>query len=231
MNKYAFEIINKISELGFEAYIVGGFARDLYMGINTKDIDICTSARYEDLKNYFKIKKVAFGSMIIKYKFHTFEVTTFRKELGYVKNRFPKKIEYVKTLAEDLERRDFIINTLCIDKEGNFVDLKDAASDIDAKIIRCVGDADTKIEEDSLRILRAIRFAAMFNFKLDHNLKKAIKKHGYLLRQLSDRRKKEEVKRIMNADYKIYAVELMIELGIYEELRPYILKYIRSLKK
>ena len=142
------------------------------------DIDMCTNAKYDDLKDTFEITKGNFGSMRLKYKDYDFEITTFRKEFEYEKNRFPKNIEFVNTLAEDLERRDFTINTLCIDKNGSFIDLLDAKNDIDNKIIRCVGDSDFKISQDVLRSLRAIRFATILNFEIDNDLKESIKKHA-----------------------------------------------------
>jgi len=214
MYDVAIEILNKISDLGYEAYIIGGFSRDLYLGINNSDIDMCTNAKYDDLKDTFEITKGNFGSMRLKYKDYDFEITTFRKEFEYEKNRFPKNIEFVNTLAEDLERRDFTINTLCIDKNGSFIDLLDAKNDIDNKIIRCVGDSDFKISQDVLRSLRAIRFATILNFQIDNNLKESIKKYNYLLTNLSDKRKKEEVNKILNSKNKEYGLSLIVELEL-----------------
>lgn len=216
------EILNKINDLGYVAYIIGGYPRDLYLGINNSDIDMCTNARYEDLKDYFFITKGNFGSMRLKYKDYEFEITTFRKESEYDKNRFPKNIEFVNTLEEDLERRDFVINTLCIDKNGEYVDLLGCRKDIENKIIRCVGNSDYKISQDILRSLRAIRFATVLNFKIDNNLKESIKKYGYLLNNLSNKRKKEELDKILNSNNKEYGLSLIKELGleIYLKIEP-----------
>lgn len=214
MYDVAIQILNKIKEIGFEAYIVGGYPRDLYLGFNNSDIDICTNAKYEDLKDYFEISKGNFGSMRLKYKDQEFEITTFRKESEYDKNRFPKNIEFVNTLEEDLERRDFVINTLCIDKNGKYVDILGAKEDIDNKIIRCVGDSDYKISQDILRSLRAVRFATILNFQIDDRLKESIKKYSYLLDNLSDKRKKEELDKILNSNNKEYGLSLLRELDI-----------------
>lgn len=214
MYKCALEVLNNINKMGYEAYIVGGFPRDLYLGINNLDIDICTNAKYADLKNYFQIISNNFGSMILKYKDYNFEVTTYRRELTYEKNRFPKKIEFVNTLQEDLIRRDFIINTLCIDLNGKYIDLLGAKHDLDNKIIRCVGNSDEKISQDILRSLRAIRFATILNFEIDNELKKSIKKHNYLLDNLSNKRKKEELNKILNSDNKDYGIRLLKELDL-----------------
>lgn len=216
MFECAIEILNKIGNQ-YEAYIIGGYPRDLYIGNINKDIDITTNATKEQLKEIFKEYEIierGFGSVILSYNNYQFEITTYRKEIGYTKNRFPKKIEYVNTLEEDIKRRDFVINTLCIDKNGEYVDLLDARKDIDNKIIRCVGNSDLKIEEDILRSLRAIRFATILNFKLDDELKQSIKKYSYLLDNLSNKRKEEELNKILSNKNKEYGISLMKELKI-----------------
>lgn len=225
MYNCAIEVLNKISELGYEVYIIGGYCRDLYLGFFNDDIDICTNAKYDDLKDYFSIAKGNFGSMVLKYKNYEFEVTTFRKEGEYDKNRFPKKVEFVDTLEEDLKRRDFIINTLCIDKKGDFIDLLGARNDLDNKIIRCVGNCDYKISQDILRSLRAIRFATILNIKIDDELKESIKKYSYLLANLSDKRKKEEIDKILNSDNKEYGLLLIYVLGLNIYLNNDLLQY------
>lgn len=216
MYEKAIEILNKIS-IKYEAYIVGGYPRDLYLGKISNDIDITTSATNEELKEIFseyEIKQMGFGSMVLIYEGYKFQITTYRKEIGYEKNRFPKKIEYTSTLKEDLKRRDFIINTLCIDKLGNYVDLMNARKDIENKIIRCVGNSDLKIKEDILRSLRAVRFATTLNFKLDEELKNSIKKYNYLIKNLKDNRKRQELDKIYNSSNKSYGIKLLKELGI-----------------
>ena len=221
MYKEALKLVNKISALGYETYIIGGFPRDKYLGKRNKDIDICTQARYDDLKKFFKIKSHNFGSMRIRYGLHEYEVTTFRKEDVYTKNRFPKSITYVDSLKEDLERRDFVINTLCIDRDGKYVDLLNAKDDIDKKIIRCVGDCDLKISQDILRSLRAIRFATILDFDIDPYLQEAIKKYGHLLNNLSDKRKKEELKKIYKSPNRKKGIQYIIDLGLYQYLKDF----------
>lgn len=219
MYKDALEILNIINDLGYESYIIGGYPRDLYLGIENPDIDMCTNAKYEDLKDTFEITSNNFGSMTLIYKNNKYEITTYRKEYEYEKNRFPKKIEFVKTLEEDLQRRDFIINTLCIDKDGNYIDLLGAIKDLDNKIIRCVGNSNLKISEDILRSLRAIRFATILNFEIDETLKQSIKKYNYLLDNLSDKRKKEELDKILNSNNKDYGLSLIKELDLEKYLK------------
>lgn len=216
MYKEALNLL-KIINNKYEAYIIGGYSRDLYMGNINSDIDITTSATKEQLKELFKDYEIidrGFGSVILIYNDYQFEITTYRKEYEYDKNRFPKKIEFIKELSEDLKRRDFVINTLCINEFGEYVDLLNARGDIDNKIIRCVGNSDIKISEDILRSLRAIRFATILNFKLDEELKNSIKKYNYLINNLSKKRKEEELNKILNSDNKEYGISLLKELEI-----------------
>ena len=111
-----------------------------------------------------------------------------------------KMTEFVNSLKDDLQRRDFIINTLCIDKDGNFVDLMKAINDIDNKIINCVGEANIKLSEDPLRILRCIRFACKLNFTINEDVTNSIKKYTYKLKSLSNKRVKKEINAILKLE-------------------------------
>lgn len=225
MYEIALEILKKIKQHSFEAYIIGGYPRDLYLGKINKDIDICTNAKYEDLKSIFKeIQENKYGSYKIKYKDNEYEITTFRKEIGSIKNRYPKKIKYTKKLKKDLKRRDFIMNTLCINEKEEYVDLLGAKKDIDNKIIRLIG-SKIKIEEDSLRILRAIRFATVLNFKIDRKLDKAIEKYKENLQNLSFDRKKQELEKILANKNIKYGIRLIKEY----ELEKYLSINIKDL--
>ncbi len=215
----ALEILNIIEENHFEAYIIGGFSRDLYLGINSNDIDICTSATKDDLEKLFLIKHYnAYGVTIISYDDSLFEITTFREESDYMNCRIPTKIKFIKSLEKDLERRDFTINTLCIDKTGNYIDILNAMDDIDKKIIKVVGNTFFKIEEDALRILRAIRFATTLNFKLDNELIKAISIYKDNINKLSKNKIKEEINKILNSNNKELGIKLLKEFDLEQYL-------------
>ena len=221
MYNTALELLNKFNEANFKAYIVGGFPRDLYINKKSTDVDICTNATPKEIKEIFKDSKInneQYGSVSLIYNNVRFEITTFRKEKKYENNRYPVKIKYIDNLIDDLLRRDFTINTLCIDSEGNYIDLLNAKQDIDNKIIKCVGDANKKIKEDILRSLRAIRFATILNFKLDDKLKKAIKKNKKLTKKLSYYRKKEELEKIFSSPNCKYGLDLIKELELDKEL-------------
>ena len=217
MNDTARIILNKINENGFQAYLVGGYPRDLYLGRISTDFDICTNATPKDLKEIFgdvKQHLEQYGSVTVYLNNFRFEITTFRKDIKYINNRKPIEIEYIDNLEDDLKRRDFTMNTMCLDKDGNLIDLLNGKQDIDNKIIKTVGDAEKKISEDSLRILRAIRFATILDFKLDNVLKIAIVNNKDLLKSLSHYRKKEELDKIFSSNNSKYGINLIKELGL-----------------
>ena len=221
MNETALKVLKKINSNGYQAYLVGGYPRDLYLGRNSMDFDICTSATPKELKQIFggsMLPSEEYGSVTLIVNNIRFEITTFRKDIKYLNNRKPIEIEYVDNLIEDLERRDFTMNTMCIDSNGQLIDLLGGKEDINDKVIRTVGNANMKIYEDSLRILRAIRFATTLNFELDEDLKEAIKRHKDLLKSLSYYRKKEELDKIFSSTNSSYGINLIKELGLDESL-------------
>lgn len=221
MNKSILNVLKIINKNGYKSYLVGGYPRDMYMGVKSIDYDICTDATPKEIKEIFGLSVLPaeqYGSVTLIYDNKRFEITTFRKDIKYLNNRKPVEIEYINNLEDDLKRRDFTMNTMCIDSDGNLIDLLNGKSDIDNKIIKAVGDADKKVSEDSLRILRAIRFATVLNFKLDEDLKKAIKKNKSLLKSLSYFRKKEELDKIFSSPNNSYGISLIKELGISEDL-------------
>jgi len=221
MYNTSIRILNRIIDKGYKAYIVGGYPRDLYLNRKSVDIDICTNASPKELKDIFHdiiLPTDAYGSVSLVYNNIRFEITTFRKEIKYENNRLPVKIKYINSLLEDLKRRDFTINTLCMDNEGNIIDLLNGRVDLDNKIIKIVGNSRYKLKEDCLRILRAIRFATILDFELDNNLIKSIKKNGYLLKKLSYFRKKEELDKIFSSPNVKKGISLIQELGLDKPL-------------
>ena len=229
MYNKALEVLNIFNNYGYVAYIVGGYPRDMILGIKTNDIDICTNAKPKEIINIFDTDSVSdnsYGSVRVIYKNCLFDVTTFRKDIKYEDNRKPIKIKYISDLKKDLLRRDFTINTMCIDKDGNIIDMLNAKDDIDKKVIKTVGNPRYRIKEDSLRILRAIRFASVLNFDIDDKTMNYIKKYGYLLKGLSYSRKKEELGKIFSAKNKEKGRRLILESGIDKYLEINNLKEI-----
>lgn len=218
MYESALEILKSLNDKGFSAYIVGGYPRDLYLGKISSDIDICTSATYSDLKEIFdNVHNIKYGSYVLNYNDYTYEITTFRKEKGYIGNRFPSKVTFTNSLLKDLKRRDFTINTLCIDSNGNFIDLMHARIDINHKLIKLVG-GKSKIDEDSLRILRAIRFATILHFNIDLKLSKAIVECRNNLVNLSFDRKRNELEKIFSDSNCSYGISLIKQYGLEKVL-------------
>lgn len=196
LNKIAKEILEKLENHGYTAYIVGGYVRDFLLGKTTNDIDICTDATTKEMMKIFSGTANEYGSFNLKVNDVNIDITTFRREQNY-ESRRPTTITYTKDLKTDLLRRDFTINTICMDKEDHIVDILNGTKDLEEKKIRMVGDIDTKLKEDPLRILRAIRFATTLDFTLEENLQKAIIKNRYLVKNLSTYRMKEEISKIL----------------------------------
>ncbi|MEG0026424.1 MAG: hypothetical protein RR847_04685 [Bacilli bacterium] len=213
----AIEILKEIENKGFKAYIVGGYPRDIYLNRQSVDIDICTSATPKQLKKIFEniiLPLEQYGAVVIKKNKFNFEITTFRKDLEYQDNRKPLKVVYVDNIEDDLKRRDFTINALCINSSGETLDLIGAINDLNSQKVKAIGNPRTKLKEDSLRILRAIRFATILDFKLDDELKKYIKKYGYLLKKLSIYRRKEELNKIFSSPNCLYGLKLIKQLKL-----------------
>ena len=217
MYKNAIEILKILEQNNYEAYIVGGYVRDKLLNKNSNDIDIATSATPKEIMKLFDItsdKEMKYGAVNIIYKKNKYDLTTFRKELKYEDNRKPVKLKYIKNIKKDLLRRDFTINTLCINSKGEILDFLNVKQDLNKKIIKTVGNPRYRIKEDVLRILRAVRFASNLNFRIEEKTKHYIKINAKLLKKLSYQRKKEELNKIFLSTNKEQAKELLLELKL-----------------
>ena len=185
MKEIGIEVLNTIYNYGYEGYIVGGFVRDYLLEIKSIDIDITTNATPMELKNIFpniEISNRNYGSVTLNYKNYRFEITTYRKDMEYMDNRHPSSIVYVNDLKTDLLRRDFTINAICMDKDGNIIDLLNGKLDLDNKIIKSISESNKSFQDDALRILRAIRFATVLDFEISEEVKNAIIANKHLLK-------------------------------------------------
>ncbi len=217
----ALNILKLIEDNSYEAYIVGGFVRDYLMGKKSNDVDITTNARPKDLIKIFpnaNFDNALYGSVVVYLNGIRFEITTYRSEGSYLDNRHPDVVNYVDDLKIDLKRRDFTINTICMDKDGNIVDLLNSKSDIDNKIIKMVIEPLESFKIDSLRILRAIRFATTLDFELALDVKEAIMQSKYLLKDLSINRKKSELDKIFSSPNIEKGIKLIKELDLIDVL-------------
>ena len=200
MNRELFEYLNKLfKENGFSIFEVGGSVRDELLGLEVYDYDFATDATPEEMMKFLPDASDVFakyGCIKYKGKFGRAEITTFRTESDYDDYRHPKTINFVKTLEEDYKRRDFTINAIYKDVDGGIHDPTHGVFDLNNKIIRFIGDPETRIKEDPLRILRAKRFASKLGFKIDDNSLEAIEKLSYLLEKLNSDKIKEEERKI-----------------------------------
>lgn len=217
MEKNIKKILETLENEGYQAYLVGGYVHDYLLGVTSFDVDIATDALPKDIHRIFNSSKNNYGSVNIKVDKLNVDITTFRKDLNYV-NRRPSKVVYINNLKEDLERRDFTINAICMNKNGKIIDLLNGCKDLDRRTIKMIGSIDVKLKEDPLRIMRAIRFACILDFKIEDELYEKIKEYSYLVGDLSKERIKNELDKILISKNYKYGLELMKDTKISEVL-------------
>ncbi len=200
------KIIEKIQNSGFEAYAVGGCIRDSIMGLVPHDWDICTSALPEETldilgKTNIITNGLKHGTVTVKFDKELYEITTFRIDGVYSDNRRPESVTFVRSLREDLARRDFTINALAYNYNKGLCDFFGGEEDIKNKIIRCVGNPVKRFREDGLRILRALRFSSRLGFKIEEKTSAAIHENAFLLKNISAERTVSELLGIIDGEY------------------------------
>ncbi len=231
MEKVIYNVLKKLEDSNYESYIVGGYVRDKLLGKKGFDIDITTKARPKEVLELFPeydVKLHDYGNVSFEIDNYKFDITTFRKDIKYEDNRKPERVEYIDSFEEDLLRRDFTINSICINVNDKIIDLHNGRKDLKKRIIRSIGDPDFKVEEDALRILRAVRFASLFKFNIEDSLKKAIIKNKNLLKNLSYERKREELNKVFCSKYKKYGVQLLKDLELVDVLDLKDIEYVLS---
>ncbi len=225
--KKAVNIFNQLKKAGFEAYFAGGAVRDELMGIAASDIDIATSAKPEEIKKLFPNsfdRGKQFGVMASVESNCEFEIATFRSDIGILDHRHPKEIKFTNA-EEDAKRRDFTINALFYDPEkSEIIDYVGGVEDLEKKILRFVGKAQERIDEDYLRMLRAVRFSARFNFPINEEGKEAIKKNSAKITKVSTERIRDELSKMLVNKNRVKAVEMMGEFGLLNLFLPEVLK-------
>ena len=196
-------IINELNKSGFEAYAVGGCVRDSILGRIPNDWDITTNAKPLDVKNIFKRTVdtgLKHGTVTVLIGKEPYEVTTYRIDGEYEDSRHPKEVSFTSDLKEDLLRRDFTINAMAYNDSDGLVDIFGGMEDIDAKVIRCVGEPKERFSEDALRLLRAIRFAAQLGYDIEGKTYEAIKELSPTLKNISAERIQAELNKILVSD-------------------------------
>lgn len=193
-------ILNILHEHGYEAYAVGGCVRDALLGREPEDWDITTSAKPEQVKELFRRTidtGIQHGTVTVMLDKDGFEVTTYRIDGDYLDGRHPKEVIFTSSLVEDLRRRDFTINAMAYSKEDGIVDAFDGMGDLERGVIKCVGEAKERFEEDALRILRAIRFGAQLDFDIEEQTRTAIEELAPTLEKISAERIRVELDKLL----------------------------------
>ena len=196
------QLMNRLRARGFSAYAVGGCVRDQLRGLVPHDWDICTSARPDEMKAVFAGEHLVetglkHGTLTVVMDHVPYEVTTYRVDGAYADHRHPDQVSFVSDIREDLSRRDFTVNAMACDAEGQVLDLFAGRADLAAGVIRCVGDPDARFGEDALRILRALRFASVLDFTVEGETSRAILKAYPTLAQVAAERKREELLKLL----------------------------------
>lgn len=170
-------VLNQLRSFGYEAYIVGGAVRDLLLGTEPYDYDVATNAMPEKVYEIFDHCSmptgIRHGTITVLGQVNV-EVTTYRKDGAYADHRHPESVEFTDRIEEDLRRRDFTVNAMAMDVEGNIIDPFGGREDLERKILRTVGDAEERFFEDALRMLRCLRFAATLGFSIEEATEKAL---------------------------------------------------------
>lgn len=194
--KLFLELATLYKNHGYQLYMVGGSVRDYLLNIPLTDMDLVTDATPIEEKEFLENADYTFerfGSIKLKYKDVKFDITTFRKEAGYVDLRHPNVIYFTKDIKEDYSRRDLSINALYLDSDLHVIDFVNGVSDLKLGIIRMIGDPIKRIKEDPLRIIRIYRFSLDLNFKVDIELENIINQNKDLLKKLRKEKIIEEI--------------------------------------
>lgn len=227
----AIRVIETLNNSGYEAYLVGGCVRDMLMGVEPHDWDICTNATPEETKRVMKEHKIytfdsgiKHGTITAVINGENYEVTTYRSEADYSDGRHPDKVEFITDIHEDLKRRDFTINAMAYNPlTGELIDDFNGHLDLKNGIIRAVGNASERFDEDSLRILRALRFAIKYQFNIDEYTSLSMHRQHGLLVNISKERITDEVRKMLTSGkpVKVHFMEYKDIIGtIIPEIIP-----------
>ncbi|MEI3604753.1 CCA tRNA nucleotidyltransferase [Pseudogracilibacillus sp. SE30717A] len=217
----AAEVITRLENNGYEAYFVGGCVRDSLLQREIKDVDIATSASPEKVQELFeKVIPVGVehGTVVVRYKGKSYEVTTFRKEGTYSDQRHPDEVIFINNIDDDLKRRDFTINSLAMNKEGEIIDLFNGRADIEQRIIRSVGNPKDRFLEDPLRIIRALRFASQLGFQIEKNTFLQMRQQQKEIETVAVERLTIEITKLFQGEYVQNGLNYLIEVEAFKYL-------------
>ena len=196
------ELLLRLREAGYAAYVVGGCVRDTMLGLTPHDWDLCTSALPEEMLEVFRGERLAetglkHGTLTVIRNHVPYEITTFRVDGAYTDHRHPDAVSFVDDIQEDLARRDFTVNAMAYSPVEGLRDPFGGREDLDRRLIRCVGTPAHRFEEDALRILRALRFASTYDFTIEEETDAAIRSMAGDLSRVAPERKREELLKLL----------------------------------
>ncbi len=233
MKQHAVQIVRTLREAGYQAYLVGGCVRDLLLGREPADYDVGTSATPQQVMRVFpKTWAVGaqFGVVLVPVddgasQGKTIEVATFRSDGLYSDGRHPDEVRYTQDPREDAQRRDFTINGMMLDPvKDEVLDVVGGRADLHAGIVRTIGSAEGRFGEDKLRMLRAVRFAARFGYRIDADTFAAIQRLAPQIHQVSRERVRDEISKMLTEGHAKEAFELLDQSGLLEQVLPEITK-------
>jgi tRNA nucleotidyltransferase (CCA-adding enzyme) len=219
--KKAIPLLNKIEQAGYEAYFVGGSVRDYLMDRQINDVDIATSAFPSEVKEIFPHTVdvgIEHGTVLVLENGEEYEITTFRTESEYNDYRRPEAVKFIRSLVEDLKRRDFTMNSIAMDISGEIHDPFNGYEDIQSGVIRSVGSAKERFSEDALRMMRAVRFVSQLGFALEMETNKALAEHHSLLKHIAIERITQEFEKLLSGQNKQKALEFLLSSNLYNHL-------------
>lgn len=231
--KQAIPILEKIEQAGYEAYFVGGSVRDYLLHKKNDDVDIATSATPEEIKTIFtKTVDVGIehGTVLVLFNGQAYEITTFRSESEYEDFRRPKNVQFIRSLYDDLKRRDFTMNAIAMDRDGQLIDPFLGFEAIQKNVIQTVGNPGDRFSEDALRIMRAVRFVSQLSFTIEDITFNALKENGSLLENISIERKTKEFEKLLCGIDRKKSIHILLEAELHHYL-PGLKKENETLKK
>jgi len=219
--KEVVELMKKFQENKFQIYVVGGAVRDALLNKEVDNWDFTTNATPKQIQKLFSdsFYNNIYGTVSIPKDKIIFEITPFRTEFDYSDSRHPEKIEWAKTVEEDLSRRDFTINAIAFDGK-NIIDPYEGQKDLSNKLIRAVGDSDTRFKEDALRLLRAIRFTSQLGFLIEDKTRDSIQKNASLIIKISAERIRDEFLKILGGDHPSEGILFLKSTGLLSYILP-----------
>lgn len=216
--KKALPVLNKLIDAGYEAYFVGGSVRDRILDLDVNDVDIATSAQPLEIKKIFKRTVdvgIEHGTIMVLVGDESYEITTFRTESTYRDFRRPDSVTFVRSLEEDLKRRDFTMNAIALDNIGNIIDPFAGIADIDKGIIRAVGNPHERFKEDALRMMRAVRFSAQLDFEIEAETMLSIRDNAPLLEKIAVERIQIEFEKLLKGQWHTIGLAAMLKTDLY----------------